>query len=57
MADITKCTGEKCPLKARCYRFTAPADEYMQAYFGAPPIKDGKCEHFWEFGKKVNANK
>ena len=57
MADITKCTGENCPLKDRCYRFTAKADEYRQAYFGAPPIKEGKCEYFWEVGKRSNADK
>lgn len=57
VTDITKCTGENCPFKDRCYRFTAKADEYRQAYFGEPPIKEGKCKYFWEAGKRSNANK
>jgi hypothetical protein len=47
MADITKCKGDGCPIKEKCYRFTAIADEY-QSYFGNPPIKDGKCDMYWE---------
>jgi hypothetical protein len=47
MADIAKCSGEGCPLKDMCYRFTAPANEYRQSYFSTPPIKDNKCEMFW----------
>jgi hypothetical protein len=46
MADITKCSGIGCPLKEKCYRFTAKADEY-QAYFLEPPIKDGVCDMYW----------
>jgi hypothetical protein len=46
MTDITKCTGEGCPLKETCYRFTAPAEMY-QSYFMAPPVKNGKCEYHW----------
>jgi hypothetical protein len=47
MSDITKCIGTNCPHKEKCYRFTAPADKYAQAYFTEPPIKDGKCDMFW----------
>jgi hypothetical protein len=49
MADISKCNpGTSCPHKEKCYRFTAPADEYGQAYFVKPPIKaDGTCDMFW----------
>lgn len=48
MSDISKCSGEGCPHKEKCYRFTAPADEYRQAYFTKPPIKDdGTCDMFW----------
>jgi hypothetical protein len=46
MSDITKCHGIGCPIKEKCYRFTAKADEY-QAYFLESPIKDGKCDMFW----------
>lgn len=45
--DTTKCSGNNCPHKEKCYRFTAKADE-CQAYFVTPPIdKDGKCDLYW----------
>jgi hypothetical protein len=51
MADISKCSGEDCPVKELCYRFTAPTSEFMQSYFCKPPfeIKDGvfTCEMYW----------
>jgi len=56
MADITKCSGEGCPLKDMCYRFTAPGSEY-QAYFTTPPVKDGECEMFWGDASKQLTNK
>ena len=47
MADITMCSGEKCPLKENCYRYTAKPNEFRQAYFMEPPVSEGECEHFW----------
>lgn len=49
MSDISKCDpGESCPHREKCYRFTAPADEYRQTYFVKPPIEaDGTCDLFW----------
>ena len=47
MPDITMCSGEGCPVKESCYRFTAKPNEYRQSYFVEPPIKDGKCDHYW----------
>lgn len=47
MPDITMCSGEGCPFKESCYRFTAKPNEYRQSYFVEPPIKDGKCDHYW----------
>lgn len=32
MADITKCTNEKCELKNKCRRYTAISNEYYQSY-------------------------
>lgn len=32
MADLTMCRGGECPLKNRCYRYTASPDEH-QSYF------------------------
>lgn len=60
--DITKCSGENCPVKEECYRFTAPADKFRQSYFLTSPIKtteEGEldCEHYWGEGepfKKLN---
>lgn len=47
MADITMCPGTDCPHKEFCYRFTAKPNEYRQAYFTEPPIKDGNCDMYW----------
>jgi hypothetical protein len=48
MADITMCSGSGCPVKDKCYRHTAPVNEYRQAYFMNPPIKeDDSCKYFW----------
>lgn len=61
MADITKCSGilehgEKCPLRDRCYRFTAEAYEYGQSYFTKVPgyFNPGfefACDVFWNTEK------
>ena len=50
MADITMCRGEMCAKKDTCYRYTAPINEYRQAFFIVPPINrlSGECEHYWE---------
>ena len=47
MSDISKCSGKDCPLKERCYRYTAKSDKYMQSYI-APKYEDGECENYWE---------
>jgi len=51
MADITMCPGTSCPVKEKCYRFTATKSEFMQSYFFEAPGKteDDKftCEMFW----------
>ena len=48
------CSGEGCPAKTMCYRFTAKPNEYRQSYFSVPPIKEGKCDMFWgEASKKL----
>ena len=56
MPDISKCTGEKCPLKETCYRFTSPAGMY-QSFFMTPPIKNGKCEYYWSQNATSNTKK
>lgn len=52
MVDITKCFGGDCPLKDKCYRFTAPAGEYMQSYFRKPMNSGNDCEYFSSNGRK-----
>jgi hypothetical protein len=51
MSDITMCPGTDCPVKEKCYRFTANASEFIQSYFFEPPFeeKDGvfTCEMYW----------
>lgn len=51
MADITKCNGDDCPIKNKCYRYTAFANYKQQSYFTEIPgkIEDGKftCEMYW----------
>lgn len=51
MADITKCTGENCPIKEMCYRFTAKEDELYQSYFTETPGKlennTFSCDMYW----------
>ena len=47
MPDITMCEGTDCPHKEKCYRFTAEPSKFRQSYFAEPPIKDGKCDHYW----------
>ena len=46
MADITMCSGERCPLKQICYRHTAKPSE-QQSYFAQSPVLGGTCEYFW----------
>jgi hypothetical protein len=54
MADITMCEGadEKrnlvCPMRDKCYRFTAKANEYIQAYFMIAPYEEPECNKFWD---------
>ena len=51
MADISMCPGTDCPVKEKCYRFTAPKSEFMQSYFFEAPGKteDDKftCDMYW----------
>ena len=57
MADITMCSGERCPLKQICYRHTAKPSE-SQSYFAQSPVLEGTCEYFWraEVRSKTDKN-
>ena len=47
MSDITMCSGEGCDMKLDCYRHTANKS-FWQSWFMEVPIKDGKCDMFWD---------
>lgn len=50
MADITKCLNDGCPVRNKCYRFTAPSNEYAQAVsmFDYKVVeRKVHCDHFW----------
>ena len=59
MADISMCDGHECPKKQECYRYTAPVNEYRQAYFTFTPYdKDHtSCEMFTPNGEKKEVTK
>lgn len=42
MADITKCDGNNCPIRAHCWRFTAPDSEQQSWFVKTPGAYDGK---------------
>jgi hypothetical protein len=52
MPDITMCnaTKEKCPIRDRCYRFTAAPTPKWQSYWTEAPYNPEKqaCIHFWD---------
>ncbi len=48
MADITKCSNEKCLFKKDCFRYTVPPNQ-NQSYQEFKEITDGNinlCEYF-----------
>lgn len=49
MADITKCTGDGCPLKLDCHRYTAKDNPIKQSYFVETPYnhKLNTCQMIW----------
>ena len=51
-SEITKCDGEKCPLKHNCYRFTKPDEDFRQDYFIEPPYvltnNSAMCNKYWK---------
>ena len=52
--DITKCTGEGCPVKEKCFRFTTKASG---SYFTEVPCVLEPvflCDYFW--GDKLTLN-
>ena len=49
MADITMCMDMSCSEKLSCYRYSAVANPYRQAYFvKSPRNTEGTCEYYWK---------
>jgi len=46
MPDVSMCMNEECPLKEKCYRFTATPNERIQSYGMFEPDKEGKCDYY-----------
>lgn len=40
MPDITLCTNTDCPVRDKCFRYTAEPSEFMQSYSMFYPIND-----------------
>lgn len=59
MSDISKCSGYDCPIRNKCFRFTALANESWQTYISPPGKYIGRkfvCDFFvdnkpFKFGK------
>ena len=47
MTDITKCTGDGCPQRSTCYRYTSPSSDYQSTFLQPPIDEHGKCEMYW----------
>lgn len=47
MTDITSCTGEQCPIRDKCYRYTA-VRSCVQSYFMDVPYdyEKNSCEYY-----------
>jgi hypothetical protein len=48
MADIAMCRDMECPVKFKCYRHTAPWNQFRQSVFAESPRKGDKCESYWD---------
>jgi len=53
MVDISKCNGNNCTLKNKCYRFKAKANPLWQSYaeFSQDPVTK-ECDYFLEIVKE-----
>lgn len=50
MPDITMCSGDGCPIRKMCYRFTAIPNNMYQSFFTRAPYNKNtkKCTEYWE---------
>lgn len=52
MPDISKCNGNKCNIKTKCYRFTSKSNDW-QSWLVPTYSSDGKCEFFWDNSDRI----
>jgi hypothetical protein len=59
MPDITMCKGDRCPLRDKCFRFTAIPGKHMQAYFTEIPFDAMtlSCRHFMDNSGRLKNQK
>lgn len=50
--DITKCSGDKCPIKESCHRYTASPSKPQYSIIAPFKVIDGvfSCDMFWGVG-------
>lgn len=55
MADITMCDNDTCPIKEKCYRYTAIESVYQYYCWFKPTINNGsvKCDAFWDNKERI----
>jgi len=46
MPDITMCQDKECPMKNKCYRYTA-VPSMRQSYFAESPREGNECKYKW----------
>ena len=56
MADISKCDDNLCPVKDRCYRWTAKANPHWQSYIRTQHKGKHGCDYYWENDKRKYKN-
>lgn len=46
MPDISKCTGNNCPIRENCYRYTSTPHPFRQSWMMEVPYneKENNCE-------------
>lgn len=47
MLDIAMCLNKNCPLRMKCYRFTAVITPGRQLFMDFKPV-NSKCDGFWD---------
>lgn len=51
MPDISMCRHPGCPVKEKCYRYTATPNPFWQAYTSINDVREDGCDLFWDNSK------